>query len=636
MKRAFLKIKNMRCPSCARLIQRELEGTKGITKARVDFPWGKGEVLFDPGVVSAENIVGIVKSLGYEAGVKEEKEEEDHPEEGKRDAPGVQESPLFFEASLGILGMHCASCALIIERELKKSPGVREARVNFAAERADVVFDPHLIDVPRLVEVVEKAGYRALSPEEALGTSRQKDESAVLWRRFLAGLFLSLPLVYFMLLDFFPTLPGGSLFRPLTGLLSFVLATPVQFVLGASFYRGFWSNVRLRFLGMDSLIAIGISVAYFFSLFTYLSYGISHSFLFPSGAERPALYFETPALLITFVLLGKWLEARTKRKTSEAVEKLLSLQAKTARVKRGEVFVDVPLEDVQVGDVILVRPGEKIPVDGRVLRGYSAVDESLVTGESLPVEKKPGDTVIGSTINKTGSFEFVAMRVGKDTVFVRIVRLVEGAQGSCARVQDLADRIAGVFVPAILGVALSAFLVWYFLLGASLSFALLTLVSVVVIACPCALGLATPTALMVGVGKGAEWGVLIKGAEALEKAKNINVLVFDKTGTLTHGWLKVEDAVAVREDPHKVLRIAATLERLSEHPLAEAVVEKAEEEGIKTGEAEDFEALPGQGIRGKVEGEEYFLGSPRFVAWGETLRTSPGLWQGLREREKPS
>ena len=618
-KRVQVRIEGMHCPSCARVIQEELRGLPGVHEARVDFAGKRGTITFDPQMVPLQRLLDTVGELGYSASVEEEEEEGEGGEEhSSGESGGFQKSDgaSSRQVILSISGMHCTACAALIERVLKRSPGVREARVNFAAERAQVVFDPQLTSVERLLEVIRRAGYGA-SPEKDLVEESRKQEKTVrsFQRRFLWSLLLSLPLAYFMVLDFFPYLPGGSVLHPWMGLISLGFATPVQFVFGMSFYRGMWSSLRLRSFSMDSLIAIGTSVAYGYSLGNYLAHVFRHgSLLGAEGTETPHLYFEVSAFLITFVLLGKWLEGKTKSKTSEAVRKLLDLQARTARVKRGDTFEDVPLEEVREGDVILVRPGEKIPVDGRVVRGYSAVDESLLTGESLPVEKKPGDLVIGATINRTGSFEFVATRVGKDTVLARIAQLVAEAQNSKAPIQDLADRIAAVFVPVVLSVALVTFLVWYFLLGASLSFSLLAMVSVIVIACPCALGLATPTALMVGTGKGAEYGILIKGGEVLEKAGDIDLVVFDKTGTLTQGKPRVTEVVGLRRSEKEVLRIAATLEQSSEHPLAEAILEKAREEGVVLGETEDFRAFPGKGIVGKIDREEYYLGNASFVA----------------------
>ena len=615
-KRLILRIGGMHCQSCVRLIESTVGDLPGVDRVQVSLAEKKGIVTFDPAQVSREKIVHAIQDLGYTV----EGEEED---EGEPSSPSSQ------KVTLSISGMYCAACALLIERELKKQKGVKEARVNFAAEKAYVVFDPRILNPQKLIETVKRTGYGASLSAPQLRTALESGEVIrKLAFRFWLSLSLSLPMAYFMLLDFFPGFPGGTFLPPFMALFSLLLATPIQFFLGQPFYRGMWSNLRLKSFNMDSLIAIGTLVAYGYSLFHYLRYLFVYgSPVGVGGTKIPEIYFETAAFLVTFVLLGKWLEAKTKVKTSEAIQKLLSLQAKTARLKRNGTLVDVPLDEVQVGDLVVVRPGEKIPVDGEVVEGYSAVDESLLTGESIPVEKKPGDTVIGSTLNKTGSFTLVAQRVGKDTVLARIIQLVEEAQGSKAPIQALADRVAGVFVPIVLAVAVVAFVVWYFFLGASLSFALMALTSVVVIACPCALGLATPTALMVGTGKGAEYGILVKGGEALEKARGIEVVIFDKTGTLTHGKPRVTDMLALRGGEEEVLGVAASLEQTSEHPLAEAILEAAQERMLSLQPVHHFETTPGQGVEGEIGGERYFLGSRRFIAertsanWGEIGNT---------------
>ena len=380
-----------------------------------------------------------------------------------------------------------------------------------------------------------------------------------------------------------------------SGIISFILATPVQFIIGAGFYRGMWSALKMRTFNMDSLIAIGTSVAYFYSAINFFM-------------KIPELYFETAAFLITFVILGKFLEAKAKGRTSEAIQKLMGLAAKTARVIRNGETLDVPIDQVVKGDVVLVRPGEKIPVDGVILKGSSAIDESMITGESLPVEKQVGDNVIGATINKTGSFELEATRVGAESTLSQIIKLVEDAQGSKAPIQAFADKISAWFVPAVIIVALITFVTWYLLLGATLSFALMAFTAVIVIACPCALGLATPTAIMVGTGKGAEHGILVKGGEPLEAACKVKTIIFDKTGTITKGHPEVTDVIG------DVLKIAASLEKYSEHSLAEAIVKKHQGELF---EVLDFKAIPGEGISGKISGKSYFFGKPKYKSYHE-------------------
>lgn len=519
--------------------------------------------------------------------------------------------------SLSLFGMHCSSCAGLIERSLKKVPGVRQANVNFAAEKALIVFDETKAPVSLLKQAVARAGYRAeeVDPQDTEYERRkQEKEVKTLWNKFVFSFILSLPMFYFMLLDFF-VLPGKASALPYIGVFSLLLTLPVQFVIGAGFYRGLWSGLRMKTFNMDSLIAIGTSTAFFYSLANYALYvGRTGSFIGANGAKIPDLYFETAAFLITFVILGKWLEARTKGRTSDAIKKLMGLQAKTARVLRGGQTSDIPVDQVSHGDTVIVRPGEKIPVDGKIIKGSSAVDESMLTGESLPVEKNAGDTVIGGTVNKTGSFEFEATRVGNETALAQIIRVVEEAQGSKAPIQNFADRISAWFVPAVIGVALLTFIVWYVFLGSTLAFALMAFTAVIVIACPCALGLATPTSLMAGTGKGAEHGILIKGGEALEAACDIDAVVFDKTGTLTKGKPEVTDILVFNgSDEDEVLEIAASLEKLSEHPLAEAIYGYAQEEGSALSEVKDFNAIPGHGVRGMVADTEYFFGNRRLI-----------------------
>lgn len=519
---------------------------------------------------------------------------------------------------LAIYGMHCSSCAGLIEKQLTKVPGVEKANVNFAAEKALVTANGS-VTVATLVEAVKKAGYRAetLDNEEDEANEKVSRAKAMsnLRNKFLVSMGLSLPMLYFMLLDFFPFLPGGNVLPPYFGIVSLMLVLPVQFIIGAGFYKGMWSGLKMKTFNMDSLIAIGTSTAFFYSLAYFLIYAISHQSLIGLGGIKiPELYFETAAFLITFVILGKWLEARAKNKTSDAIQKLMGLQAKTARVIRNGDTLDIPIDEVVNGDTILVRPGEKVPVDGVITKGSSAIDESMITGESLPVEKSVDDTVVGATINKTGSFEFTATRVGGETTLAQIIRLIENAQGSKAPIQAFADKISAWFVPAVIALAVLTFLVWFFVLGAGFAYALMAFTAVIVIACPCALGLATPTALMVGTGKAAEHGILIKGGEPLEIACKINAIVFDKTGTLTNGKPEVTDVIALgAHDEDDVLQIAASMERESEHPLAEAIYHYAEEEGVKLQTIDGFEAIPGHGIRATIDAVVYYFGNRRLI-----------------------
>lgn len=519
------------------------------------------------------------------------------------------------KTTVSISGMHCASCAALITRKLKKTPGVEEANVNYGANKAHIRFDPAKADVASLIAAVKAAGYDAIVADEKdreAEKKRRAKEISSYRRKFWTGFILSLPMLTFMALTFIPKelVPAAlSAVEGWMGILSFLLSTPVQFWLGYGFYRGMWSSLKMGTFNMDSLIAIGTSTAYFYSLWNLVAHVLSEGTLLGQVHD---LYFEVAAFLITFVLLGKWLEARAKGATSEAIQKLMGLQAKTARVLRSGAAVDVPIEEVQVGDTIVVRPGEKIPVDGTVIRGHSAVDESMLTGESIPTEKQEGDRVFGATMNKNGSFEFRAERVGAETALAQIIRFVEEAQGSKAPIQDFADWVSSWFVPAVIGIAMLTFTVWM-LLGAGLTFALLAFVSVIVIACPCAMGLATPTSIMVATGKGAEHGILIRGGEPLEAAKKINTMVFDKTGTLSKGKPEVTDIVSFNGSKEEILRIAASLEQGSEHPLAESIVKHAKEKNVRLSSAENFKAIPGHGVEGATDGTMYFLGNRKLM-----------------------
>jgi Cu+-exporting ATPase len=521
--------------------------------------------------------------------------------------------------NFNLYGMHCASCASLIERKIKKLPGVKEVHANYGAEKVRVTFNEHLLNERQITEAVRDAGYRAEVANQSDADAERKkraEEIASYRKKFFIGVAFSVPLFLFMLFDFIPGLPLSNQIMPVMGLISLLLALPVQFILGIGFYQGAWASLKMKTFNMDSLIAIGTSTAIIYSLFEFIRYVVQTGFVWaPMGAKIPDLYFEVSVFLITFVLMGKWLEARAKGKTSDAIKKLMGLQAKTARVKRGDTLVDIPVDQVAHGDTVIVRPGEKVPVDGIITHGSSSIDESMLTGESIPIEKKIGETVIGSTINKNGSFEFTATKVGSETALAQIIRLIEDAQGSKAPIQAYADRISAWFVPAVIGIAIATFGIWFFFLGASLSFSLLAFVSVIVIACPCALGLGTPTAVMVGTGKGAEYGILIKGGEPLEATSHVTAVVFDKTGTLTKGKPEVTDIVTLSErDTDDLLAIAGSLEKTSEHPLAESIYTYAKEEGATIVDAKGFRAIPGHGVAGIIGETEYFLGNRALMA----------------------
>ncbi len=658
-----LQISGMHCSSCELLIKDELLELASVEEVKIDHKTGSGSLTVTSKKTTDKQILEAISKAGYQGAiVKGDGVISNQPSQllyhqtatlpseleidGKvgKDKDGfwtikgvlrlgnqmsqeirtepnkqmVHSDAKNERANLVISGMHCSSCASIIERQLKKVSGVTEARVNFAAEKASIVFDSSIASVKDLIGGVEKAGYKAISADSENSETqaeRQRGEIKSQWKKFIYGLVLSSPMIYFMFLDFF-TLPFKALLLPYIGIVSLILSTPVQFIIGSSFYKGMISALKMKTFNMDSLIAIGTSVAYFYSVVNYFGYIAQTGSLVGVGGEKiPELYFETAAFLITFVVLGKFLEAKAKGRTSEAIKKLMGLQAKTARVIRDGETIDIPVDQVVKDDVVVVRPGEKVPVDGVIIRGSSSVDESMITGESLPIEKHTDDTVIGGTINKVGSFEFKATRIGGETTLAQIIRLVEDAQGSKAPIQAVADRISAYFVPAVIIVAALTFVVWYFFLGSSLSFALMAFTAVIVIACPCALGLATPTAIMVGTGVGAEHGILVKGGEPLEAASKINAIVFDKTGTITKGKPEVTDVEDLGTlDEDDVLMISASLEKQSEHPLAEAIYTYAQEEGLKLQKVDDFSAIPGHGVKGKVDKTEYYFGNRKLIA----------------------
>lgn len=538
---------------------------------------------------------------------------------------------------LSINGMHCSSCAVVIQKELKKVTGVDNASVNYASEKATITHDPNVADTNKLIAAVKKAGYSAnvvdnQNPHDHMHHGGSGGEYK---RKFLLSLVLTLPLAYFMALDFLPWLPGADVLMPYAGFISLLLASVIQFYLGAGFYKGMWSGLKIRTFNMDSLVAIGTSAAYFYSLAFYVTYVAQNNSLIGINGEKiPELYFETVAFLITFVLLGKWLEARAKNKSNEAIHKLMSLQARSAHVVVNGEVIETPIEQIRHNDILLVRPGETIPLDGIITKGSSSVDESMVTGESLPVAKNVGDNVVGATINQTGSFELAVTRIGNETILAQIINLVDEAQSSRAPIQDFADRISSWFVPAVIGIAVVTFLAWFFIFGSSFTFAVMAFTSVLVIACPCALGLATPTAIMVGTGKAAELGVLIKGGEPLEAARKINAIVFDKTGTLTVGKPAVTDIISFTDvTQDNILQLAASLEINSEHPLAKAIIQKAADKKLANLNVTNFQSITGKGITGKIHKNIYFLGNKRLV--NEVLSSKASLidWQKIYDLE---
>jgi Cu+-exporting ATPase len=653
-RRLTLSAQGMHCTACEKLVTLTTKKVPGVMTAVGDAPTNTVTVTLE-GPVRLEALAGAIRAAGFIPGEPMVLSEEPLSElaaagpsgdgvaaqaataagdSAAAQAATVEEAALAAapglagKVTLGLLGMTCASCATVIETVLKDSAGVTKATVNLAANTGTVEFDPAVTGVEQLIKTVEGSGYRAVVKRDRIpGQAGAVDEQAVAQAKALGhdrnllvfALALSIPVFLIsMVPPVMTAVPGavagfltswfGGMWEPMMvqKYLALALVTPVQFVAGARFYRGFWHALKRRSGNMDTLIAIGTSAAYFYSL--------AATFV-PSLTAQPVFY-ETAGLLITFVLVGKLLEARAKGKTSDAIKKLMGLAAKTARVIRGGQELDLPVDEVIVGDVIVVRPGEKVPVDGVVVEGSSAVDESMLTGESIPVEKHPGAAVIGATMNRLGSFTFRATKVGADTALAQIVKLVEDAQGSKAPVQRFADRISAVFVPAVVGAAAVTFLVWLFAVPATpFVKALLAGTAVIVIACPCALGLATPTAIMVGTGKGAESGILIKSGDALETAYRIKAIVFDKTGTLTHGRPVVTESEAFPGFQHEeFFSLTAALEKSSEHPLAEAISQRARETGTDLPEVAGFVAVPGHGVEGMVAGRRVLLGNRKLMA----------------------
>ena len=594
-----IPVTGMTCASCVRRVERALSKKEGVASASVNFAAEKATIEYDPKTTGPDELISTIERSGYGTDVR--------------------------ETTFGVTGMTCASCVGRVERALKKKlPGVLEATVNLANEKATVRYLAGEVDPRDLEKAVEDAGYGVVREGEAEASTEDAHEKEYrkLKNNFLVAAALTALILVGSLphmLGFMPPLPMGwhMLLRAdspheVMNWLNWVLlalATPVQFWAGWRFYRGAYGALKHGQANMNTLVVLGTSAAYLYSAAATIAPG-----LFAGAGGRADVYFDTSVLIITLILFGRLLEMRAKGRTNEAIRKLAGLRAKTARVVRDGEERDIPVEDVEIGDVVVVRPGEKVPVDGRVLSGESAVDESMITGESIPVTKRTSDEVIGATINRTGSFRFGATKVGKDTALSQIIRMVEEAQGSKAPIQRLADRISAVFVPVVIAAALATFGVWW-VFGPEPAFtlALLNMVAVLIIACPCAMGLATPTSIMVGTGKGAESGILIKGGEALEGAHKLTTVVLDKTGTLTKGEPELTDVLVTDSFPNEeLLRLVASAERGSEHPLGEAIVKGAKGRGLSLSEAEEFEAVTG-GVRARVEGREVLVGNRRFL-----------------------
>ncbi|RAL22089.1 heavy metal translocating P-type ATPase [Thermoflavimicrobium daqui] len=584
-KEATLQISGMTCAACATRIEKGLKKIEGVEDATVNFALEKTNIKYDPEKADIAKFKEKVQSLGY----------------------NVVSDKVEFD----ITGMTCAACANKIEKRLNKLDGIEKATVNFALESVLVEYSPNQVSVSDMKETIKKLGYTLEQKQEKSGEQvdhRQK-EIEKQQGKFLFSLILSFPLLWAMVSHFeftrFIWLPDMFM-NPWVQL---ALATPVQFIVGGQFYVGAYKALRNKSANMDVLVALGTSAAYFYSLYLSIkSIG--------SGAHMVELYYETSAVLITLIILGKLFEAKAKGRSSEAIKKLMGLQAKTATVMRDGQEMNIPIEEVLVGDIVYVKPGEKVPVDGEIMEGRSALDESMLTGESIPIDKTVGDTVIGSTINKNGFLKIKATKVGKDTALAQIIKVVEEAQGSKAPIQRLADVISGIFVPIVVGIAIVTFLVWYFFLSpGEFAEALEKFIAVLVIACPCALGLATPTSIMAGSGRAAEFGILFKGGEHLEMTHRLDTIILDKTGTVTNGKPSLTDVLLTEGmDETEFLKLVGTAERNSEHPLAEAIVEGIKEKGIELGSSDLFEAIPGFGIRSTVNGKQLFIGTRRLMA----------------------
>ncbi|MFC2001887.1 heavy metal translocating P-type ATPase [Chloroflexota bacterium] len=575
LEKAHIHVTGMTCTTCAATIEKGLADTQGVEQANVSFASEKASIEYDPAKVSLAEVNKTIAKLGYGTATR--------------------------KSIFPVGGLTCAACVARVEQSLSSVPGVISASVNLASEKATVEYIEGT-EYSELRKAVKEAGYELGSEAATLEdvTTASRRELRALRNKLILAASLA---VLIMVLGMGTSIPG----KPY---VLWVLATPVQFWAGWRFYRWAWGATRHRTADMNTLIAVGTSAAYLYSVIAIL-----FPDFFTTGGLEPQLYFDTSAMIIALILLGRFLEARARGQTSEAIKKLIGLQPKTALVIRDGKENKISIEDVQVGDLILVRPGERVPVDGIVRQGHSSIDESMITGESIPVEKNAGDGVIGATINKTGSFQFEATKVGKDTTLAQIIRLVEEAQGSKAPIQRLADVIASYFVPIVIGIAIITFIIWY-LVGPApvITFALLNFIAVLIIACPCALGLATPTAIMVGTGKGAENGILIRSAEALERSHKINTVLLDKTGTLTRGEPSVTDIITIpSSSQEEVLRLAASVERGSEHPLGEAIVKAASEKKLKLHTTSGFNAIPGHGVEASVIRKKVLLGNLKLI-----------------------
>jgi len=587
-----IPVVGMTCGHCAERIAAVLKEIKGVARARVNHKRGIAAVDYDPAQVRTAQLLAAIKQSGY--------------------TPGAA------KLRLAIKGMHCASCLSAIEKALKRTPGVIMADVNLSAESVEVTYQPGWLDLEGIKYAVRDSGYEAVEPlaESTEGVDQQEqkrqNEYRTLLRKFWFAAIISAPVMFFSYPDLFglgEALPMGSAARRVVWGILGVLALPVMLWSGSQFYTGMWAALKHRSANMHTLIATGITAAFLYSMVA-----VAYPALFPDPALAE-VFWDVATVVVALVVLGMALELKAKGRTSEAIKKLIGLQAKTARVVREGKEIDIPVEEVVAGDTVMVRPGDKIPVDGEILEGSSSVDESMITGESIPIEKNPGDEVIGATLNKTGSFKFRATKVGKDTALANIIRMVQDAQGSKAPIQRVVDQVSGYFVPTVMILAILAFIAWYDVGPEPRAvYATIVLVTTLIIACPCALGLATPTSLTVGIGKGAEHGILIRSGDALQTAKRLDAIVLDKTGTITKGEPALTDVVATNDFAEDdVLVLAASLEKGSEHPLGEAIVKGAEGKQLALREIQGFAAVPGHGVSGKVGGREVLLGNAKLM-----------------------
>jgi Cu+-exporting ATPase len=590
-----MNIRGMTCAACVRRVEQGLINLDGVREATVNLATEKATVAYDPGVIAPETIADKVKDLGYEVVGSEIPAKE-----------GLQKT------TISVGGMTCAACVRRVESALQSVDGAKEAVVNLATGKATITHNPDWAGVEALRRTVSESGYAFLGVSEpALEDpveAARKREIAELKTKFIVGAILSFVIFAGSMQNWFPFL--SAIPRQTMLFCLFVLTTPVVFWVGSQFFSGALKAARQKTTDMNTLVAVGAFSAYLYSaLATFIPK------FFAVAGIAPHVYFDGAAMIITLILLGRLLEAKAKGKTSMAIKRLMGLKPKTARVVRDGKEVDIPVEAVVKGDLILVRPGEKIPTDGVVVSGSSSVDESMLTGESIPVHKEAGSSIFAATLNKSGSFTFKATKVGAETALAQIIRLVEEAQGSKAPIQRIADKVASIFVPVVFCIAVLTFLIWYFLVPEPIfSRSLLNFISVLIIACPCAMGLATPTAVMVGTGLGAENGILIKGGESLERAYKLTSIIFDKTGTLTKGEPEVTDILTSGSlTEHEVLKKAVSIEAVSEHPLAQAMIERARQEQLSPDPVEKFEALPGYGAKAVLNDKQYLLGNLRLM-----------------------